>query len=111
MRTRRHRARVNAGKRQVAPTAEPLEPVAPARPPRLAEPLSVAGQMVVAWLKTHAARLDQLQDEVAEQVLRACEYGVSWEVIGWSLGMAGEDARHRWALVTAGGLAWDRAAT
>ena len=111
MRTGRHRARDNAGKRQVAPTVELLDPAALARPPRLAEPLSVAGQMVVAWLKAHAARLDQLQDEVAEQVRGACEYGVPWEVIGWSLGMTGEDARHRWALAAAGSLACDPAST
>jgi hypothetical protein len=95
---KRHSAGSSAGRGQVARTVELLDPAAMAGPPRLAEPLSVAGQMVIAWLKAHAARLDQLQDEIAEQVRGACEYGVSWEVIGWSLGMAAEDARHRWAL-------------
>jgi hypothetical protein len=95
---KRHSARSSAGRRQVARSVELLDPAAVAGPPRPAEPLTVAGQMVIAWLKAHAARVDQLQDEIAEQVLGAWEYGVSWEVIGWSLGMTGEDARHRWAL-------------
>jgi len=92
----------------VAQTVEGLHPAATAGPPRLAEPLSVAGQMVIARLKAHAARIDQLHVEIAEQVLRACEYGVSWEVIGWSLGMTGEDARHRWPVQQQGVLPADR---
>jgi hypothetical protein len=95
---KRHNAGSSAGTPQVARTVELLDPAAVAGPPRSAEPLSVAGQMVIAWLKAHAARLDQTQDEIAEQVRGAWEYGVSWEVIGWSLGMTAEDARRRWAL-------------
>jgi hypothetical protein len=54
----------------------PLHSKATARPPQQAQPLDVAGQMAVAWLKTHAARIDQLQGEIAQQVMAACEYGV-----------------------------------
>jgi hypothetical protein len=90
------RARPQVARRRAAPPVKLLDQAVLGGPPRQAEPLGVAGQMLVAWLKAHATRIDQLQDEVAKQVLGASESGVSWEVIGWSLGMSGEAARHRW---------------
>lgn len=82
-------------------TAMPLERAGIAsRPPSSATPLGVAAQVAVAGLKVHAARIDKLPDELAQRVSDARRCGLSWELIGWSLGMAGETARHRWGFGT-----------
>ena len=68
-----------------------------ARAPRTAARLGVAAQMAVATLKANMARFDdELPDDLAQRVLEARRSGLSWELIGWSLGMPAETALHRW---------------
>ena len=68
------------------------------RPPRTAARLGVAAQVAVPGLKAaHAARIDdELPENLAQRVSDARRSGLSWELIGWSLGMDGETARNRW---------------
>lgn len=68
-----------------------------ARPPRTAARLGVAAQMAVAGLKAaRAARIGELPDDLAQRVSDARRSGLSWELIGWSLGMDGAAVRTRW---------------
>lgn len=70
-----------------------------ARAPRSAARLGVAAQMAVAMLKANTARFDdELPDDLAQHVGDARRCGLSWELIGWSLGMPAETARRRWEL-------------
>ena len=71
-----------------------------ARAPRSAARLGVAAQMAVATLKANTARFNdpEFPDDLAQRVSDARRCGLSWELIGWSLGMPAEAARHRWGL-------------
>lgn len=50
-------------------------------------------------LQETAAEIGMLQDRLEAYVGRARELGLSWNVIGWSVGTSGEAARQRWGLV------------
>lgn len=67
-------------------------PVTPAAVGRL----SRGQQDRVADLQEHALRLEEMTGHLDELVLEARSAGVSWALIGWSVGMSDEGARRRW---------------
>ena len=55
------------------------------------EQLEVASQ-----IQSVAAEIGRLQDYLSEGVDWGRQIGLSWNVIGWSVGTTGEAARQRW---------------
>jgi hypothetical protein len=62
-----------------------------------ANPLDVDQAAVVHDLQTHAVRLEQMQGHLVQLVGDARAEGVSWALIGWSLGITKEGARKRFS--------------
>lgn len=52
----------------------------------------------VELLQEHGLALVRMQQHLDELVERARDSGVSWNLIGWSLGITGEGARQRWGV-------------
>lgn len=67
----------------------PVEPGAVRR-------LTSGQRMVLADVQHHALEIEQLERHLDELVLEARSEGVSWAVIGWSVGLTSEGARQRW---------------
>jgi len=51
---------------------------------------------VASRIQSVAAEIGSLQDYLAEGVAHGRDLGLSWGVIGWSVGTTGEAARQRW---------------
>ena len=60
--------------------------------------LSDAQRRTFARLQDHAEQLAAMDQHMRELVADARNAGVSWGLIGWSLGMTGEGARQRYGL-------------
>lgn len=60
--------------------------------------LGAAQREDVSLLQEHGLALVGMQKHLDELVERARDSGVSWHLIGWSLGMTGEGARQRWGV-------------
>lgn len=69
----------------------PVTPAAVAR-------LGGLGRQTLADLQTHALALETMQRHLDELVGDARYVGVSWALIGWSLGLTAEGARKRWGV-------------
>ncbi len=63
--------------------------------PRAWDRLTDEGQFNVAQLQKAAAQLHKLQGELYDHVRAARAAGVSWALVGWSIGTTGEAARQR----------------
>jgi hypothetical protein len=53
---------------------------------------------VVVDLQRQARTIDELERRVDHLVEHARELGLSWAVVGWSVGITAEGARRRWSL-------------
>ncbi|WP_149205495.1 hypothetical protein [Actinotalea subterranea] len=58
--------------------------------------LSSSQQDRLAELQDHALQLEHFQAHLDDLVLEARSAGLSWAVIGWSVGLTAEGARGRW---------------
>lgn len=54
------------------------------------------GVEIVAALQEHTAAISEMQAHFDDLVAEARAAGLSWSVIGWSIGTTGEAARQRW---------------
>jgi hypothetical protein len=68
----------------------------PAIRPRSWDRLGEEGVSLVSGLQRIAAQIHEMQGHLEEHVLDAREVGVSWDLIGWSVGTTGDAARQRW---------------
>lgn len=68
----------------------------PAIRPRAWNRLDPQGQSLVAGIQTIAAQIHEMQGHLEEHVTEAREQGVSWDLVGWSVGTSGNAARQRW---------------
>lgn len=66
------------------------------RPPAGVTRLSEHQRSDLADLQEHALMLEGMQRHLDELVAAARDSGVSWSLIGWSLGLTPEGARKRW---------------
>ena len=60
--------------------------------------LSDVQRRTFARLQDHAEQLAAMDQHMRELVADARDAGVSWGLIGWSLGMTGEGARQRYGV-------------
>ena len=65
--------------------------------PRAVARLSQEASEVVSDLQGKAFQLQEIREQVEDLVVIAREVGVSWDVIGWSVGTTGQAARQRWS--------------
>jgi hypothetical protein len=66
--------------------------------PRALERLDGDQQHVLAAIQTNAMQIRMATEDLDQHVALAREMGVSWHLIGWSVGTTGEAARQRWGL-------------
>lgn len=66
--------------------------------PRAYRRLSAEGKSVVSEMQEQVAHISQIQAALAESIAYARECGISWDLIGWSVGTTGNAARQRWGL-------------
>jgi hypothetical protein len=66
--------------------------------PRSYRRLSAEGKSVIGEMQEQVAHISQIQAALAESVTYARDLGVSWDLIGWSVGTTGNAARQRWGL-------------
>lgn len=59
--------------------------------------LDPSGRDAVAAVQEAAAAIAQWQAVLGEAVATAREEGVSWDLLGWSVGTTGSAARKRWS--------------
>lgn len=60
--------------------------------------LDPAGRDAVAAVQQAASQIAQWQALLAESVSLARDEGVSWDLLGWSVGTTGSAARKRWGV-------------
>jgi hypothetical protein len=65
--------------------------------PRAVSGLTGDAADVVAELQTFVLHRYEVEEAITTMVAEAREYGVSWSVIGWSVGTTAEAARQRWS--------------
>ena len=108
--TKRKRDRLNAVTEEVAPGLTEQGGIViarapggaaffrPAVPPRSWHRLNGDGQDAVAHLQTLAAQIHEMQGHLELHVQDARDLGISWDLIGWSIGTTGEAARQRFGI-------------
>lgn len=58
--------------------------------------LTSDGKGLVSHLQALATNRQYMDEAIEEHIAAARDEGVSWEIIGWSVGMTGEGARQRY---------------
>lgn len=69
--------------------------------PKALGKLDAVQQEVVSDLQGAVARVQQAQQDLEDLIVTARDAGVSWRLIGWTLGLSGEAVQQRWARTAA----------